>query len=191
MSVAIREALKRALLWISTIPGSKPMMAVGLAALNSPDFEPMSAVDEFHQNFHLDYRGKPRVLPEDLADFRIKFMQEELNEYIAHATAAEHELSQPSLAIDRANLTFHLAEMLDALVDLTYVALGTAHLHGFDFREAFRRVHAANMLKIKAVRKEQSLRGSTHDVIKPPGWEPPSHTDLVEDHIHKSAPTGG
>ena len=67
-----------------------------------------------------------------------------------------------------------------ALVDLVYVAIGTAHLHGFDFEEAWRRVHHANMQKIRTPNAEASTRGSKHDVIKPEGWEPPSHTDLVE-----------
>jgi predicted HAD superfamily Cof-like phosphohydrolase len=72
-----------------------------------------------------------------------------------------------------------LVDQLDALVDLAYVVLGTAYLHGFRFNEAWRRVHAANMAKVRAERAEQSARGSTFDVVKPPGWKPADLSDLV------------
>ncbi len=78
-----------------------------------------------------------------------------------------------------------LAEMLDALVDQTYIALGTAHLHGFNFREAWARVHAANMKKKPVVKRSESTRSSPHDIVKPDGWQPPDHTDLVKNHIHR------
>ena len=67
-------------------------------------------------------------------------------------------------------------KVLDALVDLVYVALGTAYLHGFGpqkFNEAWRRVHEKNMEKIRAPSADHSKRGSAFDVIKPAGWTPP------------------
>jgi predicted HAD superfamily Cof-like phosphohydrolase len=74
----------------------------------------------------------------------------------------------------------NLEEQLDALVDLMYVLLGTAYLHGFNrFGEAWSRIQAANMLKVRATVPEDSPRGSTLDVVKPPGWSPASLTDLV------------
>ena len=41
------------------------------------------------------------------------------------------------------------------------------------------------MKKIRTPNADASKRGSKYDVIKPPGWEPPSHKDLVEDHSHR------
>ena len=117
-------------------------------------------IRKFHEKFGLDYNGPPRALPDDLEEFRIKFMQEELDEY-----------KDPENG---------LAHKLDALVDLVYVALGTAYLAGFPFNEAWSRVHEANMKKVKALRPEDSKRGSVHDVVKPPGWAPPSLSDLVK-----------
>jgi predicted HAD superfamily Cof-like phosphohydrolase len=153
--------------------------------------DPLSDVDQFHDKYGHDYSGLPRVLPVDLADFRRRFMREELLEYEEHDDSAQRALSQDSL-LDQADIAHHLEEMLDALLDLTYVVCGTAILHGFGniFREGWRRVHTANMTKIKAVTKEQSTRQSLHDVVKPPNFVPPSHIDLVENNLHRSAPKG-
>lgn len=126
-------------------------------------------IEEFHHKFHLSYGGAPRVLPEDLMDFRIKFLQEELEEY---------KRAWGDIRMDGDSLKSR-EDMLDALVDLVYVALGTAYLHGFNFAEAWRRVQVANMAKVRVERVEDSKRGSKFDVVKPTGWTAPSHSDLV------------
>ena len=149
----------------------------------TPSFNPVADIEEFHEKFDLIYDGRPRALPRDLQKFRQKFLSEELGEYFSHVDLAYRALEVSFL--DEAEITHHLEEMLDGLVDLVYVAVGTAYLHGFDFAEAWRRVHAANMTKVRAQSAAHSKRGSTHDVVKPPGWEAPSHTDLVEDHAHR------
>lgn len=146
----------------------------------------MGDIRAFHEKFSLIYDGFPRQLPSDLLDFRVKFMREELTEYTDDSNAlAAHLLTDRT---DTANTAFLLEKQLDALVDLVYVALGTAYLQGFDFNEAWRRVHEANMKKVRALREADSKRGSTYDVVKPPGWEPPSHIDLVENHAHGETP---
>lgn len=144
-------------------------------------FSPLRDVGEFHNKFGLSYIGKPRSLPDSMSQFRRKFLQEELDEYGLHMDNASNEVRSGKL-FDNGEYVHALEGMLDALVDLTYVALGTAYLHGFDFAEAWKRVHAANMKKVRAEFPEDSKRGITLDVVKPKGWEPPSHTDLVEDH---------
>lgn len=121
-----------------------------------------SAVIEFHEKYGLEYNGPPRLLPEAMEKFRIDFLEEELNEY---KTSTEWG---------------NKAGQLDALVDLIYVALGTAYLHGYNFPEAFRRVHVANMQKIRVQRPGDSKRDSVFDVVKPTGWMAPDHSDLVE-----------
>lgn len=137
-----------------------------------PEFDPIGDIRAFHEKFKIDYRGKPRMLPQDLQDFRIKFMREEVDEY-------ELALNTPG------DISKSLHDSLDALVDLVYVALGTSHMHGFNFAEAWRRVHLANMMKRRTLSASDSKRGSTYDVVKPEGWQPPDHTDLIEDHAHK------
>ena len=121
----------------------------------NPDL--VADIRDFHQRFAIEYSGPPRHLPADLYEFREKFLKEEAAEY---ADAPD------------------LAHRFDALIDSVYVAIGSSHLHGFDFYEGWRRVHHANMLKVRAQRAEDSLRNSTHDVVKPPGWRPPDLEDL-------------
>lgn len=119
---------------------------------------------EFHRKFGL--------LPEDkgllryhVLEFRLRFIKEECKE------------------LDDAHLDLDFVSALDACIDITYVALGTLVMMGFsehDMREAWKRVHAANMRKVRAQDVGQSKRGSTLDVIKPDGWEPPILDDLCE-----------
>lgn len=116
-------------------------------------------VSEFQKKFGHEKPGKPCTLSDEMDKLKRKHMAEELKEY-ADAICLEG--------------------CLDALVDLVYVALGTAYMHGFDFNEAFRRVHEANMRKERATRPEQSKRCSALDIIKPEGWEPAYLGDLVE-----------
>lgn len=136
---------------------------------------PYTDVAEFHHKFGLEYEGKPRILPVTLSTFREGFMIEEALEYIQARTL----VLTASMELNNKGLTqLALAKQLDALVDLTYVALGTAHLHGFDFNEAWRRVHQANMAKQRRA-SGTSSRGTTFDVIKPDGWKAPDLLDLV------------
>lgn len=147
-------------------------------------------VTEFHQKFGLEYDGPPRDLEDDLILFRIGFLLEELAEYAIAAGFANlgEGLENEAGLIQERN--HHLCvrnddrdpeKMLDSLVDLSYVADGTAYLHGFDFDEAYERVHLANMQKIRVDSEtlEGSVRKSKFDVVKPPGWTPASLADLV------------
>jgi len=124
----------------------------------------MQDLVDFHIKFGLEYTGKPRwrLEPYMLEDFRATCMREEVNEYMSAKNRASR---------------------LDALVDLIYFALGTAYLHGFGpiFYEAWDRVHAANMSKIRSPASVISAqRGNRFDVIKPPNFRPPDLTDLVQ-----------
>lgn len=135
------------------------------------DFDPVYDIECFHRRFQQLYTGKPRMLPHALQSFRTKFLQEELVEYeAAVSTMRTMDYNQKDSA-----------DALDSLVDLVYVALGTAHLHGYDFREAWRRVHRANMAKViaQAEGDARSHRDARFDVVKPAGWKAPNHTDLV------------
>lgn len=114
-------------------------------------------IEEFMVKFGMDYEGEPRHLPSDIENLRIELIKEELREYL------------------RAVESGSLEEEFDALIDLVYVALGNAHLHGFPFSAGWERVHGANMRKVRGVSK----RGHEFDVTKPPGWEPPNLWDLL------------
>lgn len=146
-----------------------------------PDtFNPFQDVINFHQRYDLEYRGRPRSLPRDMAELRMRLLEEEAVEYLVAEKRAYDITTAAPKGRDQADYTHQLEEALDGLVDLVYVALGTAHLHGFDFEEAWRRVHKANMKKVRATCAADSKRGSSQDVVKPKGWQAPSHTDLVE-----------
>ena len=116
-------------------------------------------VGEFHSKFNLENTTHgligPRPWDQGMIDFRIKFLQEELNEF--------------QEGIDEADL----AKMFDALLDLVYVACGTGQMLGFPWYEGWKKVQEANMKKERVTRIEDSKRGSTFDVKKPEGWQPP------------------
>jgi predicted HAD superfamily Cof-like phosphohydrolase len=124
-------------------------------------------VGDFHEKFGLDnvtHHGPgPRDVPADLLDFRRKFLQEELDEF------------------DRGREAGDDAQMFDALMDLVYVAMGTAHLMGYPWQDGWARVQAANMAKVRAAADgSDSKRGSAFDVVKPEGWRPPDIDGLLE-----------
>lgn len=120
----------------------------------------------FHQKFGLPIaEGEIRELPQDLLHFRVLFLKEELQEFI---------LAMPSWKTKADH-----AKMFDALIDLVYVAMGTAHLLGYPWEQGWELVQAANMDKIRASRPEDSKRGSSWDVIKPPGWTAPNLENLL------------
>lgn len=151
-----------------------------------PDF--LQDIADFHVKYGLPYSGKARVLPPELHNFRIKFMREEIDEHEEVQTFLYDETTKPAEYRDQGVILEGLEKQLDALVDEMYVLLGTAYLQGMfsSFEEAWRRVHHANMQKVRATNAVDSARGSTFDVIKPAGWTPPSHKDLLEDHSHRS-----
>lgn len=114
--------------------------------------DPYTMVRDFHEKFEL-FVNKDNA---ELQAARVRHMQEELDEY--------------KTAIKENNRE----QQLDALVDLVYVALGTAHYEDFDFNEAFARVHVANMKKVRKASKR-----SQWDVVKPAGWTAPNIKDCV------------
>lgn len=109
----------------------------------------------------IEFNAKFEVNPRYYCDlewelYRFRFMLEELTEYAQASAEGNRE------------------DMLDALVDLVYVAIGTAVSQGFAFNEAFKRVHEANMKKVKGASKRYA-----YDIVKPEGWTPPKLGDLV------------
>lgn len=147
-------------------------------------------IRDFHVKHGLGYDGPPRALLPEMFMFRHKFMIEEANEWSeaqGHLHAATRH--DPELVtVDAADVTHNMAKALDAIVDVIYITLGNAYLQGFtekEIGEAWQRVHAANMQKIRG----PSARSDKFDIVKPPGWEPPKLDDLVEHHIY-SKPKG-
>jgi len=111
-------------------------------------------VQTFLTKFGLSYKGSPQSLHATIKADRIKHMREEISEY-SYAKNKEEEL--------------------DAIIDIIYLAIGTGLMQGFDIEEAFKRVHQANMKRIK-----NPVITDKGGIFKPKGWQAPNLKDLVE-----------
>lgn len=139
-------------------------------------------VGTFHAKFGLptSQTAKPAILDDDVRTFRIKFMMEELNEFVV------------------ASMKDDLAAAADALADLVYVALGTAHLMGLPFDEIWAEVQRVNMTKVRVsgANDPRSKRGHALDVVKGPGFVPPDHVRALAkamrdwDYVYVQKDTG-
>jgi predicted HAD superfamily Cof-like phosphohydrolase len=66
-------------------------------------------------------------------------------------------------------------EIVDALIDLCVVAIGTLDAYGVNAYKAWDEVHAANMTKEVGVKASRPNPLGLPDLIKPEGWKAPSH----------------
>jgi len=90
-------------------------------------------------------------------DFRIDFIREELEETEAALVNMDGE------------------EIVDGLIDLCVVAIGTLLAFGVDADKAWDEDHKANMSKEIGIKKERPNPLGLPDLAKPEGWQPPSH----------------
>lgn len=115
-------------------------------------------VAECYAKFGIPKNQAVGVLPEDVATLRQKLLQEELEEFI------------------EALQTQDLIGTVDALIDLTYVALGTLLVMGISVEKidaCFKAVQNANMSKVRCENASDSKRGHSFDLKKPSGWVGP------------------
>ena len=138
------------------------------------------AVGEFHEKFGLPVTTPlraPEMITEEAQNFRLKFLAEELCEL-----ADGYGIAMEVTFRKRWNQPRDLPKIADALVDLVYVALGTAHMHGLPWSKLFSEVQRANMTKMRAKADgSDSLRSSSLDVVKPVGWRPPAIAKILAD----------
>ena len=106
----------------------------------------------------------PIRIDRTLADIRVDFINEELEEYLD------------------ANHDGDLVEVLDALCDLTYFVNGMIVIHGLQdvFDEAFQIVHDSNMSKAGADGKP--ILREDGKILKGPGYRTPTQllTELLD-----------
>jgi len=118
-----------------------------------------NAVGLFNLKFGLPVAGvaAPEMIDDETFLYRYQHLHEELHELV------------------KAQRDRNLVDIADALADLVYVALGTAHFYGIPFDAVFAEVQRANITKARAVsaKDPRSKRGSAFDVVKPEGWKPP------------------
>lgn len=70
-------------------------------------------------------------------------------------------------------------DLVDALVDICVVAIGTATCLGIDFRKAWTEVMVANFMKNAGANKSRPNPFGLPDLVKPPGWVGPNHSDNI------------
>lgn len=120
-----------------------------------PWLDQFSHVVEMHEHFGIPLQREPGLLDEETMEFRLKFLQEELNETIDAYTEGDIE------------------NVADGLIDLCIVALGTAAMMGLPFNDMFLEVHKANMRKVRVEHAGESKRGHGFDLKKPADWQGP------------------
>jgi predicted HAD superfamily Cof-like phosphohydrolase len=91
-------------------------------------------------------------------EFRANFLQEELDE-LKTATNGD--------------------DVVDALIDLCVVAIGTLDAFRVHPYVAWNRVHQANMNKEVGIKASRPNPLGLPDLIKPEGWTAPTHADNV------------
>ena len=90
-------------------------------------------------------------------EFRMDFLREELEETEAALVNMDGE------------------EIVDGLVDLCVVAIGTLLAFGVDPYKAWDEVHRANMSKEVGIKEGRPNPLGLPDLVKPEGWKGPNH----------------
>lgn len=93
--------------------------------------------------------------------FRLKFINEELSE--TKTALYDHNPE----------------EVVDGLIDIIVVALGTLDAFGVDINKAWKEVHTANMSKKVGVKETRPNPLGLPDLVKPKGWVGPDHKGNV------------
>ena len=120
-------------------------------------------IDRFHKRFGFKKNNNIGIPDDDeLVNFRTSFLMEELAEYT------------------NAIVKKDTAKALDALVDIVYIALGTAWLFNLPFDKAWKEIQAANMKKVRA-KDKTGKRGTKFDVIKPKEFKEPNIERIIEE----------
>ena len=91
-------------------------------------------------------------------EFRLNFLQEELDE------------TRSAAIMDK-----NPEEIVDGLIDLCVVAIGTLDAFGIDAYKAWDEVHNANMSKKPGIKESRPNPLGLPDLIKPEGWKGPEH----------------
>lgn len=112
-----------------------------------------------HYNVHEwieQNRDNPDILRK-LVEFRLNFLGEELLE------------ARKALTVDNPE------EIVDAMIDLCVVAIGTLDLFEVDPHQAWDEILKANMAKKPGRKPGRPNPLGLPDLMKPDGWKPPSH----------------
>jgi NTP pyrophosphatase (non-canonical NTP hydrolase) len=116
-------------------------------------------IKDMHHKYgvHEWVKNNPEKL-EQLLHFRVAFLKEEFDETFKAVGEKDAE------------------EIVDGLIDLCVVAIGTLDLMGVDAHEAWHVVNKANMAKEVGVKESRPNPLGLPDLVKPEGWVAPSHS---------------
>ena len=89
--------------------------------------------------------------------FRFRFLEEEMKE------------------IEEAIESGNSEEIVDGLIDLCVVSIGTLDLFQVDSHKAWNAIHKANMKKERGIKDGRPNPLGLPDLMKPKGWKSPSH----------------
>lgn len=118
-----------------------------------------SDINKMHEKFGV-HQAVDKMTDEtrkQFLKFRIDFLKEELEE-----TSKAFDEKDPE-------------EIVDGLIDLCVVAIGTLDAFKVDAHEAWDEVLEKNMQKEPGVKPGRPNPYNLPDLIKPEGWQPPSH----------------
>jgi len=112
-------------------------------------FDMLQDVANFHDTILQDMPAEtPSLISLEYCIERGRFLTEEIDEFMEGVGESD------------------MVKIADALADIVYVALGTAHKMGLPFEEIWAAVHIANMQKQRGIIK----RGKAVYAVKPSGW---------------------
>ena len=67
-------------------------------------------------------------------------------------------------------------EMIDGLIDLCVIAIGTLDIAEVDIQDAWRKIYRANMKKKPGIKPGRTNPHNLPDLVKPFDWEAPDHS---------------
>ena len=117
-------------------------------------------ITKMHKKFGLTTELVENLSPEVLREyikFRFAFLQEEIDEGKKAINENDPE------------------EVVDAIIDLIVVAIGTLDAFNIDSVEAWNRVLKANMKKKPGINASRPNRFGFPDLVKPRAWRAPNH----------------
>ena len=124
----------------------------------------LSDINDMHYRFGATewvedmYRSKNYKILNDFLAFRLDFLEEEFEETQAAFLNKDHK------------------EVVDGLIDLIVIAIGTLDLFKCDADVAWDKIHHSNMTKEPGANKSRKNPFGLPDMVKPKGWKSPNIT---------------
>ena len=124
----------------------------------------LSDINDMHYKFGATewvedmYRSKNYKILNDFLAFRLDFLEEEFEETQAAFLNKDHK------------------EVVDGLIDLIVIAIGTLDLFKCDADVAWDKIHHSNMAKEPGANKSRQNPFGLPDMVKPKGWVGPNIT---------------